>query len=160
MFDLKAWKLKNKETLKKKRKEWKSKNREKLRKQNRDLYAKDIELSRSKNRQRYQKNIEKKRIYAKTTMQNNYDTNTAWLISQGFSCKRCGYNEFFCSIDGHHTDPTKKKNSGDLLSKWLRRLSPESFKAKILDNKDGIMFLCRNCHCGLENKEWSIEELR
>jgi hypothetical protein len=51
-------------------------------------------------------------------------------------CKRCGYNEFTCSVHIHHKDKNRKNNS-----------------------KNNLTPLCGNCHLALHKKLWKIEDL-
>jgi len=59
----------------------------------------------------------------------------------GKVCKRCGYNEFLCSLDIHHIDERKHENDWQRLdfSDW-----------------DNLIILCRNCHHALHQKKWTL----
>jgi len=52
-------------------------------------------------------------------------------------CRRCQYNEFGCAIDIHHIDENRHNNE-----------------------KENLIPLCSNCHRGLHNGRWQLDELR
>lgn len=51
-------------------------------------------------------------------------------------CKRCGYNEFSCSVDIHHIDKNRDNN-----------------------HLDNLIPLCANCHTGIHRGRWKLEDL-
>ena len=58
------------------------------------------------------------------------------FLRQELVCTRCKYNEFRCSVEIHHIDHNRNN-----------------------DSDDNLMPLCANCHAGLHNKLWSLDEL-
>ena len=52
-------------------------------------------------------------------------------------CRRCGYDEFTCSVDIHHIDRDRSNNE-----------------------RDNLIPLCACCHKGLHNGHWELEELQ
>jgi hypothetical protein len=140
------------------KREYREENKDKLNRQQRDSYAKNRDEKCAQNRKRYLASDSSK-IYHRNCATENYERNKKWLKeNRDIKCKRCGYDEFFCSIDGHHLNPSQKKNNNDLLTKWLRRLSLKSFIKKI--EETDLMFLCRNCHTGLCFGKWDINDIR
>jgi hypothetical protein len=55
------------------------------------------------------------------------------LFKEQFKCRRCGYNEFACSIDFHHIDKNKHNNSAE-----------------------NFILLCSNCHKSLHLNKWDL----
>lgn len=138
------------------KRDWYAKNKEELNRKHRNWYDKNKEKMQSLSRVRYKKSSILK-IYSSKKQKENYERNKNWLLkNKDIKCERCGYKEFFCSIDGHHLNPSQKRNKYDLLSKWLKRLSLNSFIKKI--NEIDIMFLCRNCHSGLSCGDWKLKD--
>ena len=138
-------------------------------------YYSNLEKERSSRYQYYLKHkpeyIERQRKYRKENPEKyrkksrdgaarNYSLNTEALLKHlkvsAVTCKRCGYNEHFGSIDAHHLDPSQKESNRDTMSDWMSR-SPRLFMDKILTHK--LMFLCRNCHTSLHAGVWKLEEI-
>lgn len=56
----------------------------------------------------------------------------------GGKCKACGYDKFLCSLDIHHTKPSKKDPSFTSARYWSwKRIKKELKHCNLL---------CRNCH--------------
>ena len=56
----------------------------------------------------------------------------------GGKCKSCGFNEYSCSLDIHHTDPNIKDENFDQLRSWtIERIDKEI---------ESCVLLCKNCH--------------
>ena len=57
---------------------------------------------------------------------------------KGGHCERCGFGDYNCALDFHHTDPANKDPSFSNMSGW----SWSRVKSEI----DQCQLLCRNCH--------------
>lgn len=56
---------------------------------------------------------------------------------------KCGFDQYICSLDIHHLDPSKKDKNFDNLRGWsIERIDNEI--------KDCIV-LCKNCHAAVHN---------
>ena len=55
----------------------------------------------------------------------------------------CGYDKYICSLDIHHTDPSKKDENFKSMRGW----SKERIDKEII----GCVILCRNCHAAFHN---------
>jgi len=51
-------------------------------------------------------------------------------------CQRCGYHEFYSSIQVHHINHDRTNN-----------------------NDDNLIDLCANCHTGLHQKQWELKDI-
>jgi transcriptional regulator with XRE-family HTH domain len=61
----------------------------------------------------------------------------------GGKCISCGYKRFECSLDIHHTDPTKKDINFKSMRGWsLKRIDKEI---------EHCVLLCKNCHTPFHN---------
>jgi hypothetical protein len=142
---------------------------------NHNYYENNKEICNNLSKEWKRKNAEKNREYNKKYREShreywkdrsssfhlgNKKKNIEWLLEylniEKISCKRCGYNESFGSIDGHHLDSREKGHKADLLCHWFK-LIPKSFIKKFLSVK--LIFLCRNCHQALHDGVWKIEQL-
>jgi hypothetical protein len=56
----------------------------------------------------------------------------------GGKCVKCGYDKACCSLEVHHLDPTKKKIRGSSLKNYKI--------ASLIEELDGCILLCSNCH--------------
>lgn len=133
-----------------------------INKLNRKSYHKNLKKNRIRKNEYWKNlpsNIKSERIKrSRFYQEKRYVLNKAYLFEQKlFKCRRCGYDEFSCGIDGHHLQPNQKKNKYDILSRWMRKLSLKSFAKKIKETD--LLFLCKNCHTALENEEWKVEDI-
>lgn len=55
---------------------------------------------------------------------------------EDLKCVRCGYNEFVICVDVHHIDENHLNS-----------------------DPDNLLALCANCHRGLHNKLWKLDDL-
>lgn len=62
----------------------------------------------------------------------------------GGRCVQCGYNEYLCSLDFHHKDPSKKD---------FEISGKSNFNNKLKKELDKCVLLCKNCHQVLHYKE-------
>jgi hypothetical protein len=69
-------------------------------------------------------------------------------------CCFCGYNISKTPLCFHHLEPDKKKNQTDIVSSWIRILSLNKFKERILNTK--FVVLCANCHFRLHKGEINL----
>lgn len=62
-----------------------------------------------------------------------------WAIEQlGGVCKKCGYDEYTCALDIHHTNPNSKDKNFECMRGWS--------KERILKEIQNCIILCKNCH--------------
>lgn len=102
-----------------------------------EYYKNNKEEILKKRNGRYMKNREK--LHAKYRM---YLLQWMGILKKKYGkicCSRCGYNEYWGSIDLHHIDPKQKKQEG----KSLFQQKPSNALIKELNN---CVLLCKNCH--------------
>jgi len=63
--------------------------------------------------------------------------------SLGGRCVSCGYSEYSCSLDIHHTDSKKKDPNFSTTSFWSWKRTEKELKNCVL--------LCKNCHAALHS---------
>lgn len=148
---------KDKEKLKKYKQEYYIKHKEEKKEYSRQYYITHKELY-----DKYKKGNKKDRTeYNKLCNQKYREQNLKWLCGylgvEKVSCERCGYNENFGSIDGHHLDPSQKKYTRDTMSQWLTK-SLSLFIEKVCSHR--LAYLCRNCHQSLKDGIWEIKYLK
>lgn len=56
----------------------------------------------------------------------------------GGACVECGYNQYLCSLDMHHTDPQEKDPSFSSWRNWSW--------CRIVKELGKCILLCKNCH--------------
>lgn len=72
------------------------------------------------------------------------------LSKLGDKCINCGYNEFKCSLDIHHSDPNIKDTNFASMRGWsLARIDKEI---------ESCVLLCRNCHSAYHSDMLDIDE--
>lgn len=101
-------------------------------------------------------NKEKARIWVKKTYQKNRvrdieraiqhrKNKQSWFWSQVKpECGYCGYKESRAALQFHHLERNQKNGVRDSLATWVRKLSFEALKQKVIATEFAI--LCANCH--------------
>jgi hypothetical protein len=64
----------------------------------------------------------------------------------GGKCTRCAYNEYRCSLEIHHTDPSKKDPNFSSMRGWCNE--------RIDKELEHCVLLCANCHHAKHADQW------
>ncbi len=78
------------------------------------------------------------KCHGQYTIKKGQEKRSKALEFLGGRCKRCGYDEFGCSLDVHHLDPSKKDPNFGSMRGWGWKRIEKEIKNCIL--------LCKNCH--------------
>lgn len=73
------------------------------------------------------------------------------LNIMGWKCYRCGYSEFDVSLDMHHIDLKSKDRNFNSIRYWSKERIDKEIKKCIL--------LCKNCHSGIHNKKYNLQDI-
>ena len=66
----------------------------------------------------------------------------------GNKCKRCGFDEFKCSLDIHHLVPSKKDKTFSSYQGWTNK--------RLIKELSNCILLCRNCHQAVHSNLCSV----
>jgi hypothetical protein len=150
---------------KEKRREYYRKNNKKILARRKELFEllpeevqkEKIKRRKEKQKELYKSSYAKRKEYIERAKKYRIKK-LEWLLSfygtDKLKCERCRYSDSFAAIQFHHLNPKQKDSSRDSFSKWIRKLSLESFQEKIL-NTD-LVPLCANCHAELHAGLWSF----
>ena len=93
------------------------------------------------------KKAEKRTIYASWRGKSRKKNKKLWFdwlkTITDLKCKRCGFDEWFVSLDFHHKD--SKKKDFNFLNIWKYKPT-EQRKKKIQEEIEKCIVLCANCH--------------
>ncbi|QCW18546.1 hypothetical protein SEPL_523 [Salmonella phage SE_PL] len=86
----------------------------------------------------------------KSVIELGKDKRSYALSKLGNECINCGFNEFKCSLDIHHSDPNIKDSNFSSMRGWSLSRIDEEIKSCVL--------LCRNCHSAYHSGLLEIDD--